>query len=219
MSDAPARILPAGRESLLVEVASVEASLRLYAAARVADLPVTDLVPAARSVLFDGVTDLPGLRAWLARRPDAPPELDGGCGSAVGDRQAVIEVPTCYDGVDLLDIARAWDMTVAEVVATHTGVEHRVAFCGFVPGFAYCTGLPPGLRVARLPRPRPRVPAGSVAVAAEFTGVYPTASPGGWRLLGRTALVLWDATSPEQPATLVPGARVRFTAVGDVASR
>ena len=104
-----------------------------------------------------------------------------------------MEVPTTYDGPDLEDVARRWDMTLAEVVATHTSVDFVVAFCGFAPGFAYCTGLPAALAVPRHPDPRPRVPAGSVGLAGEFTGVYPTASPGGWRLLGRTDLLLWDA--------------------------
>ena len=84
-------------------------------------------------------------------------------------------------------------MTRDEVVATHTGTELVVAFCGFAPGFPYCTGLPERLAVPRLDSPRTRVPAGSVGLAGPFTGVYPTASPGGWRLIGRTDLVLWDA--------------------------
>jgi KipI family sensor histidine kinase inhibitor len=100
-------------------------------------------------------------------------------------------------------------MTVAEAVATHTSTDFVVAFCGFAPGFAYCTGLPDELTVPRHADPRPRVPAGSVGLAGEFTGVYPTASPGGWRLLGRTDLTLWEPDR-EQPATLAPGTRVRF---------
>jgi KipI family sensor histidine kinase inhibitor len=120
-----------------------------------------------------------------------------------------VEVPTTYDGPDLEEVARVWGMSTAEVVATHTGLEHEVAFCGFSPGFAYCAGLPEHLAVPRRHDPRPRVPAGSVAVADRWTGVYPTASPGGWQLLGRTDLVLWDADR-EPPATLAPGTRVRF---------
>ncbi len=84
-----------------------------------------------------------------------------------------------------------------------------MAFVGFSPGFAYCTGLAPELAVPRLDRPRPRVPAGSVGLAGEYAGVYPSASPGGWRLLGRTDAVLWDV-SREEPALLTPGTRVRF---------
>ncbi len=124
----------------------------------------------------------------------------------------LVEVPTIYDGPDLDAVARHWDVTAREVVDLHTAAEMVVAFCGFAPGFAYCTA--PGLArpVPRLARPRTRVPAGSVALADVFTGVYPTASPGGWQLVGRTDLVLWDE-SREQPATLAPGTRVRFVEV------
>ena len=90
--------------------------------------------------------------------------------------------------------------------------ELTVAFVGFAPGFAYCTGLPPELAVPRLDRPRARVPAGAVGLAGEYTGVYPTASPGGWRLVGRTDARLWD-TDRDEPALLTPGTRVRFVEV------
>jgi KipI family sensor histidine kinase inhibitor len=199
VSDAGVVVHRYGDDALLVEVADHHAALALYRAAREAGAAVRDVVPAARSVLLDGVADLDAverdLRTWEhAAAPAAGP---------------VVEVPTVYDGPDLADVARAWEMTTAEVVATHTGLEHEVAFCGFSPGFAYCAGLPEHLAVRRRHDPRPRVPAGSVAVADRWTGVYPTASPGGWQLLGRTDLVLWD---PERdpPATLAPGTRVRF---------
>jgi KipI family sensor histidine kinase inhibitor len=199
------RVLPCGPGALLVEVGSTQEALRLYAAARASALDVTDIVPAARTVLFDGVADLRRLEGWLA-------DLDLADGATAPVAGRTVEVPTRYDGADLGEVARSWDMTRAEAVATHTGLAFSVAFCGFVPGFAYCTGLPAPLHLARLPEPRPRVPAGSVAVAGEFTGVYPTASPGGWRLLGTTELTLWDATAQE-PAALVPGAAVRFVEV------
>ena len=90
-------------------------------------------------------------------------------------------------------------------------VEYRVAFCGFVPGFAYLVGLPAELHVPRLATPRPRVDAGSVAIAGEWAGVYPSASPGGWRLLGHTDAVMWDEARA-RPSLLEPGMRVRFVA-------
>ncbi len=188
-----------GDDALLVEVADHHAALALYRAAREAGVAVRDVVPAARSVLLDGVADPDAMeravRTWEhAAAPAAGP---------------VVEVPTVYDGPDLEDVARTWGMTTTEVVATHTDLVHEVAFCGFSPGFAYCSGLPERLTVPRRKDPRPRVPAGSVAVADRWTGVYPTASPGGWQLLGRTDLVLWDVAR-EQPATLAPGTRVRF---------
>jgi KipI family sensor histidine kinase inhibitor len=175
----------------------------MYVEARRRRLPVAEMVPAARTVLFDGVPDLPALRAALDElgTPDRP---------QAGQR--TVEVPTVYDGQDLDDVARLWDMTRAEVVATHTGTEFTVAFCGFSPGFAYCTGLPARLSVPRLDSPRTRVPRGSVGLAGPFTGVYPTASPGGWRLVGRTELTLWDSDR-ERPATLAPGTVVRFVEV------
>lgn len=188
-----------GDDALLVEVADHHAALALYRAACEAGAAVRDVVPAARSVLLDGVADLDAverdLRTWEhAAAPAARP---------------VVEVPTVYDGPDLEEVARAWGMTTAEVVATHTGLEHEVAFCGFSPGFAYCAGLPENLAVPRRHDPRPRVPAGSVAVADRWTGLYPTDSPGGWQLLGRTDLVLWDPDR-DPPATLAPGTRVRL---------
>jgi allophanate hydrolase subunit 1 len=192
-----------GADALLVEVGDAAEALALYRAARARDVAARDVVPAARSVLFSGCADPDLLAAELADLADLGPERP-----VAGD-SPLVEVPTTYDGPDLEDVARRWDMTVSEVVATHTSVDFVVAFCGFAPGFAYCTGLPASLAVPRHPDPRPRVPVGSVGLAGEFTGVYPTASPGGWRLLGRTDLVLWDADRAE-PATLAPGTRVRF---------
>ena len=201
------RVVPVGERALLAEVGSVDDATAVYVAVRALDLEVAEVVPAARTVLFDGVADreqlsrlLLGLDLPVAGVPPTP---------AAG---TVVEVPTRYDGADLPDVAEAWDMTVAEVVRTHTETAFVVAFCGFAPGFAYCTGLPPERAVPRLDTPRPRVPAGSVGLAGEFTGVYPTASPGGWRLVGRTDLTLWDPSASE-PAVLAPGTQVRFVAV------
>jgi KipI family sensor histidine kinase inhibitor len=191
---------------VLAEVGSVAEAAALYAAARSADLGVTDVVPAARTVLFDGVGDLAGLTAWLesveVQASAVAPTPEG----------PLVELPTTYDGADLDDVAQLWGMTRREVVATHTGADLVVAFCGFLPGFAYCTGLPAELAVPRLDSPRPRVPAGSVGLAGEFSAVYPRSSPGGWRLIGRTSVTLWDQDSPE-PALLSPGTRVRFVEV------
>ena len=195
------RLLPAGADAVLVELDSVEEATSLYAAARAVRLDVDDVVPAARTVLFDGVSDRSSLLGFLDDVDLAPATPARGAEPVV--------LPTRYDGEDLADVARAWDMTRAEVVATHTSTPFTVAFCGFVPGFAYCTGLPERLAVSRLDRPRPRVPAGAVGVAGGFTGVYPRSSPGGWRLLGRTDVSLWDPTATP-PALLAPGTAVRF---------
>ena len=109
-----------------------------------------------------------------------------------------------YDGPDLDEVARLTGLTHAEVVAAHTGTPWRVAFGGFAPGFAYLVGGDPRLHVPRRDRPRPSVPAGSVGLAGEFSGVYPRSSPGGWQLLGTTDAVLWDADR-DPPALLAPG--------------
>ena len=201
------RLLRVGAESLLVEVQDTAAAMRLYDEALRREVEVADVVPAARTVLFSGVRDLARLEEDLtAWEPAEEP------GMVPQGRGAVVEVPTVYDGPDLETVARHWDVTTREVVALHTGAEMVVAFCGFAPGFAYCTGLEISRPVPRLEEPRTKVPAGSVGLADVFTGVYPSASPGGWQLIGRTDLLLWDETR-EQPATLAPGTPVRFVEV------
>jgi KipI family sensor histidine kinase inhibitor len=198
------RFLPVGADALLVEVAGTEEATVLYEQARRHRIHATDVVLGARTVLFDGIADASALEREIGGWSTQPP--------AQAPDAAVVEVPTVYDGPDLAEVARLWDTTTHDVVAIHTGHEMRVAFCGFAPGFPYCTGLPGRLRVPRLASPRTRVPAGSVALADEYTGVYPAASPGGWRLIGRTDLVLWDPAR-DQPATLTPGTRIRFVEV------
>jgi KipI family sensor histidine kinase inhibitor len=118
------------------------------------------------------------------------------------------------EGPDLEAVAREVGVGPARVVALHSSAVYRVAFVGFSPGFAYLLGLPPELEVPRLAAPRERVAAGSVAVAGPFSAIYPSATPGGWRLLGRilaTGPPLFDPTS-ERPSRLAPGDRVRFVA-------
>ncbi|HET6626049.1 MAG TPA: allophanate hydrolase subunit 1 [Nocardioidaceae bacterium] len=197
------RCIPVGEDAVLVEVDDTAQASALYAEARRRGTEAVDIVPAARTVLFRGVPDVAALTGELLGW--SLPEGDVASGP-------LVEVPTRYDGPDLAAVARLWDMTEREAIGTHTATDMLVAFCGFAPGFAYCTGLPAERAVPRLDTPRTRVPAGSVGLAGAFTGVYPTASPGGWQLLGRTGLTLWDA-SRDQPATLAPGTRVRFVEV------
>ena len=202
------RALPVGARALLVELDDRAAVEDLYAETqrrRVAGAlpPCEEVVPGARTVLFDGLTD----PVALAR------ELTGWqVPRTTTQTTALVEIPTVYDGADLAEVARCWDMTTREVVAIHTGLPHHVAFCGFIPGFAYLTGLPDELRVPRRSDPRPAVPRGAVALADRYTGVYPRSSPGGWQLIGRTEVSLWDP-SREPAALLSPGAQVRFVEV------
>jgi KipI family sensor histidine kinase inhibitor len=201
------RIHRYGADALLLEVDDTATATVLYREARSrtdsGDLDVRDLVPAARTLLLDGVADPDAVAEDLLSWQPRPLDVESG---------STVEVPTRYDGADLETVAKRWGMSTDDVVATHTGTDFVVAFCGFSPGFAYCTGLPAELFVPRHDTPRSRVPAGSVGLAGEFTGIYPTASPGGWQLLGSTDLTLWDPDR-DVPATLPPGTRVRFVAV------
>ncbi|MEV7301416.1 5-oxoprolinase subunit B family protein [Streptomyces clavifer] len=204
------RVLPAGPRALLVELQSGEEAEAFHAELlrRRADgglRGVREIVPGARTVLLDGVED----RTLADRLPcwEIPP-LHRGAGEAV-------EIPVVYDGPDLAEVARVWGVAAAEVPRIHAGTEFRVAFCGFAPGFGYLTGLPGHLRVPRRATPRTRVPAGALALAGPYTGVYPRPSPGGWQIIGRMPepAALWDPAR-EPAALLGPGARVRFVAAG-----
>ncbi|UQI44740.1 allophanate hydrolase subunit 1 [Streptomyces sp. HU2014] len=203
------RTLPVGRHALLVEVDTAEQAQALHAELlrrrAAGDLPpVREIVPAARTVLLDGLDDPGALAADLAGRPVPPLATAGG---------EPVVLPVRYDGPDLAEVAALWGVARDEVARIHSGLEFRVAFCGFAPGFGYLTGLPDRLRVPRRATPRTAVPAGSVGLAGPYTGVYPRSSPGGWQLIGRTDAVLWDA-GREPAALLAPGTRVRFEVVG-----
>ena len=126
-----------------------------------------------------------------------------------------IEIPVRYggvDGPDLAVVAERHQLRPADVIELHAGALYRVLFLGFAPGFAYLAGLPPKIATPRRTSPRERVPAGSVGIAGEQTAVYPRSMPGGWQLIGRTDLVLFDPDRPE-PAIFAPGALVRFVPV------
>ncbi|HEX6341568.1 5-oxoprolinase subunit PxpB [Umezawaea sp.] len=201
------RLRRCGPDAVLVEVDSLDEVSAVRAAVRAADLPdLVELVPAARTVL---VSVRPGTDLAPVRR--VLDEVDLSRPAEVGSRE--VRIPVHYDGPDLELVARTAGMSEAEVVALHSGTEYEVAFCGFAPGFGYLVGLPEALRQPRLDSPRTKVPAGSVAIAGEFTAAYPRATPGGWRLLGRTDTTLFDARR-DVPALLAPGDRVRFEVAG-----
>jgi KipI family sensor histidine kinase inhibitor len=199
---------PCGEHAWLLDLEDNRSVHRWAAAVRQADLPgVQEVVPGLTTVLVTidpAVTSATALHCALGRlAPDA---------DHTGDREShVIEVR--YDGADLADVARLTGLSVAEVVTAHTGTPWRVAFCGFAPGFSYLTGGDPRLQVPRRDEARIRVPAGAVAIAGQFSSVYPRVSPGGWQLLGHTDAVLWNS-SGDPPAVLRPGAVVQFRDVG-----
>lgn len=198
------RVLPMGPAAVLVE--DPPGGPAAWAAAvRAARWPgVVDVVPAAATVLIR-CADPAALHA-------VEPRVDGVRPIDLGSAGGEVVVPVRYDGPDLDAVAAATGLTPDEVVAAHSGAAYRVAFCGFAPGFAYLTGLPAGLHLPRRDTPRARVPAGSVAIAAGYTAVYPGVSPGGWHLIGTTDLVMFDA-GREPPALLEPGLAVRFEPV------
>ncbi len=124
-----------------------------------------------------------------------------------------VEVPVVYDGEDLSEVARQTGLTNDEVIARHSGRDYRVWLLGFAPGFPYLGVLDEALHLPRRNTPRPRIAAGSVAIAGGQTGIYPSESAGGWHILGRTAAKLFDPQTAE-PFLLRPGDTVRFVAVG-----
>lgn len=210
------RIRPVGAHALLIDCADadqVEAwRAELWRRRERGELTAVEIVPAATTVLLDGVPDpdtaAEQIAAWPPR-PAAPTTAAAGEASAAAAE--LVEVSVTYDGEDLPLVAEHWGVDVPAVVDRLRRTPFRVAFCGFAPGFAYLTGLPAELAVPRLPTPRSRVPAGSVALAGPYAGIYPAASPGGWLLVGRTAVGLFDVHA-DPPARLTPGTRVRLVA-------
>ncbi len=219
------RTLPYGDRALLVELGSTHEAVAYAAGLRAAPPErlalVEQVVPAARTVLVVAAagTTVPTLRRVLdevepVAADDGDP-LEGGPreggpheGGAEHDPE-VVEVQVVYDGEDLDDVAALTGLTTAEVVAAHTEQRWRVAFGGFAPGFGYLVGSDERLHVARREESRTAVPRGAVGLAGEYSGVYPTSSPGGWQLIGRTDAVLWDVDR-DPPALFRPGVEVRF---------
>ena len=194
------------------EASEEEANQRTVAVARSlttrAPAGFFDAVPGARNllVLFDP-------RRLARERLSEEIRRGGREGQRPGSRR-VLQIPVFYDagreiGPDLADIARSAGLAPEEFARRHAEAEYRVAFLGFAPGFPYMTGLARELEAPRLATPRTRVPAGSVGIGGRYTGIYPEETPGGWRLLGRAPVRLFDAKE-DPPALLLPGDRVRF---------
>lgn len=170
-----------------------------------------DIVPASDTLLL---TFDPGLLD-TSRAIDEVVAALGSARSLGPIASRLVEIPVCYGeecAPDLADVARLHGLTTTEVAATHAAAEYTVRFIGFAPGFGYLAGLPSALHTPRLATPRVRVPAGSVGLAGDQSGVYPSATPGGWRLIGRTPLTMFDARR-DPPARLALGDRVRFVPI------
>ena len=199
------RFLPAGDNAVLVQLASLDEVLALFASLRAQPVPgMGQMIPAAQTLLIG--FDLHQISAAALAAELAPRDLSAR--AATTGRE--IEIPVDYNGQDLDEVAALTGLSRAEVIARHTGTPWLAAFNGFAPGFCYLTGGDPALNVPRRSTPRTEIPAGSVALAGAFSGVYPQSSPGGWQIIGTTPVPMWDLTrSP--PAWLAPGDRVRFT--------
>ena len=205
-------VLDYGDQALMVQCGSTAEVLAWTAALRGAAWPgVIDIVPAARTVLvkLDGPRRQSAIRQRLRKlRVD----MNQANEAVPADRSADVVIDVVYDGPDLVVVAEHTGLTTAQVIDAHTATLWRVGFSGFAPGFAYLVDGDPRLRVPRRSDPRTAVPAGSVALAGEFSAIYPRRSPGGWRLIGHTDAVLWDIERPD-PALLTQGMWVQFRAV------
>ena len=201
----------AGPRALLLELESLDAVLSLHS--RLREDPVAgqvDVLAAAQTVLvvFDSRASARRARGPLARLGSMPAGA-----AALADKPVHIEV--VYDGEDLAEVGELTGMGAEGVVAAHTGQLWTAAFGGFAPGFAYLVGETDALNVPRRGTPRTAVPAGSVALAGNFSAVYPRRSPGGWQLIGHTATRMWDLQR-EQPALVRPGTTVQYVAVREL---
>lgn len=199
------RVLPMGVSAALIDDPPGGPAAWSVAARALGLAGVTEIVPAVRTVLIDceSASALAAVVERLAEIEAVPP-------SPMAERPT-ITIPVRYDGADLAEVAGRIGLGVDDVIELHSSARYEVAFCGFAPGFGYLRGLPEVLHLPRRATPRTRVPAGSVAIASEFSAVYPSESPGGWHLLGHTELVLFDGHR-EPPALLGPGTCVRFRA-------
>lgn len=212
---------PMGETALLLHLGgsmddAVNARVHVVATAiRQADLTdVTDIVPAYASVLVRHRPLASKTRADLHRKLLAlGDDATAATPCAEGEDH---EIPVCYDsghGPDLASLAHMHGLTIQQVIDLHTAPTYRVAMTGFAPGFPYLLGLDERLATPRLETPRTRVPAGSIGIAGQQTGIYPSELPGGWRLIGQTPLALFRPGNAAHPCLLQPGDRVRFRAI------
>ncbi|NKY88062.1 5-oxoprolinase subunit B family protein [Nocardia veterana] len=203
-------VRPAGDRALLLEPDDAAQLPVLLDQLRHAPIDgVADLLPAATTVLL---TLRAGADVAVIENRLRTLVLDSGTADHAGTAADPVTVPVRYDGPDLAAAADLLGITTRELVDRHTGAEWYCAFIGFAPGFGYLQAPRAQLTVPRRAQARTVVPAGSVALAGGYSAIYPRSSPGGWQLIGRTDLALWDQDRPE-PALLRAGTRVRFVAV------
>ena len=226
-------IIPLGDSALIVRVRerfedapeeALDQVLRVFQLLQRAAIPgVIELAPAYTSVgvFFDPITIAKASQTpddvfdWLASRIRGVVAAGADRGRKARSRSRNVEIPVCYDpefAADIDDVARHTQLPSIEIVNLHTATEYRVACIGFVPGFTFLAGLPKNLATPRRDVPRKEIPPGSVGIGGAQTGIYPLRSPGGWNLIGRTPLNLFDSTK-NPPTLLCLGDRVRFRAI------
>ena len=213
------RFLPCGDQAVTVEWGSTideHINRQVHAFARkVEELfhpAITEVVPTYRSAT---VHYRPEVFSYEELNQLLAPLAQGGAEEA--EELPVVEIPVCYGGEygpDLLEVAQHCSLTPEEVIARHTAPTYRIYMLGFTPGFPYLGGMDPSIAAPRRKEPRIHIPAGSVGIAGEQTGVYPIVSPGGWQLIGRTPLRLFDPQR-EQPILLSAGAGIRFVPIDE----
>lgn len=199
------RFLSVNSDSFLIELGDLQHTMQLYRHLRDAAHPhIREMVPAAATILvyFNPLQiTARALIHWIkAQKPSADTQSN----------HRHIEIEVCYDGPDLPHVAELLNLSVKEVIERHTQAPWQVAFIGFAPGFGYLSRADqPFGSVPRLDSPRKKIQSGSLALAGEYSGIYPKDSPGGWQLIGQTTCKMWDLTR-EHPALLLPGDQVRF---------
>jgi inhibitor of KinA len=223
-------IIPLGDSALIVRMRerfddtpeqTLNTVLRAFQQLQKAAMPgVIELAPAYTSVtvFFDPIVVAKAAETpdkvfgWLATRVRAAVAGVAASGRPARSQSRTVEIPVCYDpefGLDIDDVARRAAISPGQVIRLHSGAEYCVACIGFVPGFPFLAGLPKKLATPRREVPRKQIPPGSVGIGGAQTGIYPLRSPGGWNLIGRTPLRLFDPKK-NPPALLRAGERVRF---------
>ena len=214
------RIVPAGARALVADFGNVisedvnrqvNALKNSLLAEKAAG--VREMIPTYRSLLVEYNPSIISMQELSRRIEAAAAELDGAAADA--EKKRVLEIPCCYGGKygeDLAGMAELTGLSEKEIIAIHAGTEYRVYMLGFLPGFVYLGGMDERIAAPRLKSPRVSRPAGSVGIGGSQTGVYPMASPGGWRLIGMTPVSFYDPNR-EKPVLCEAGDYIRFVPI------